>query len=157
MDNYGTLYYTDGHEVTITDSGFKVRNTLYKLSGITRHGFSIVAPHRAPCIALLISGLAIFICGAFNILPGSWSQNVTVFGFTLVINGVVMTIGTVLFGLGTMILLRLREKYAVRIQTSEGEKLVVVSHSREYINQIIGALNRAFLDLVKTRTRASIV
>ena len=153
MDKYGILYYTDGHNVTVTDSGFKVKNTLYQLSGITRHGFSVVVPHRAPCIALLILGLIVFMSGAFNILPASWNQNVTVFGFTLVINAVVMTVGTILFAVGTMILLRLREKYAVQISTSEGDKIVVVSQSREYINQIIAALNLAFRDFVKNKNR----
>jgi hypothetical protein len=52
-----------------------------------------------------------------------------------------------------LVMLRLREKYAVRIYTAEGEKNVVVSASREYISQIIDALNRAFLDLVKSKSR----
>ena len=64
-----------------------------------------------------------------------------------------MTLGSVLFGLGLLIMIRMREKYAVRIFTAEGEKNVVVSQSREYISQIVDALNRAFLDLLKTRGR----
>lgn len=153
METNRTLYYTDGHEVTVTDSGFKVKNTLYQLNGITRHGFSIIAPHRAPYTALLILGVITFMCGAFNILPASWSQNVTLFGFSVIVNAVVMTAGSILFGCGMLIMLRLREKYAVRIYTAEGEKNVVVSQSREYISQIVDALNRAFLDLMKNRSR----
>jgi hypothetical protein len=153
MDEYATLYYTDGRNVTVSDSGFKVKDTLYQLSGITRHGFSIVVPHRAPCIALMILGLIVFMLGALNVLPASWAENVTAFGFPLETNVVAMTMGSVLVGIGAIIILRLREKYAVQICTSEGEKIVVVSQSREYINQIIAALNLAFLDLTKNRNR----
>jgi len=147
------LYYTDGHDVTVTDAGFKVKNTLYQLSGITRHGFSIIAPHRARYTVLLVLGTITFACGAFNILPANWHQQVTIFGLSVIVNAVVMTAGSVIFGVGMLVMLRLREKYAVRIFTAEGEKNVVVSSSREYISQIIDALNRAFLDLVKTKSR----
>ena len=149
METDRILYYTDGHEVTVTDSGFKVKNTLYQLNGITRHGFSIISPHRAPFTTLMVIGTIVFMCGAMNILPVSWMRSVTIFGFSLVVNSVVMTAGSVLFGLGMLLTLRLREKYAVRIFTAEGEKNVVVSQSREYISQIVDALNRAFLDLMK--------
>ena len=147
------LYYTDGHDVTVTDAGFKVKNTLYQLNGITRHGFSIIAPHRAPFGVLLVLGAVVFGCGAFNVLPANWHQQVTVFGFSVIVNAVVMTAGSIIFGAGMLVMLRLREKYAVRIYTAEGEKNVVVSGSREYISQIIDALNRAFLDLMKTKSR----
>ena len=153
METNRMLYYTDGHDVTITDAGFKVKNTLYQLNGISRHGFSIIAPHRAPYAVLLALGTIIFACGAFNILPTSWHQQVTVFGLSVVVNAVVMTAGSVIFGLGMLVMLRMREKYAVRIFTAEGEKNVVVSQSREYISQIVDALNRAFLDLMKTKSR----
>lgn len=147
------LYYTDGHDVTVTDAGFKVKNTLYQLSGISRHGFSIIAPHRAPYTVLLAVGVIVFACGAFNILPSTWHQQVTIFGLSVIVNAVVMTAGSVIFGVGMLLMLRLREKYAVRIYTAEGEKNVVVSPSREYISQIIDALNRAFLDLMKSKSR----
>jgi hypothetical protein len=153
MEASKMLYYTDGHDVMVTDSGFKVKNTLYQLSGITRHGFSIIAPHRAPYTVLLIAGVIVFMCGAFNILPSNWHHQVTILGFSMVVNAVVMTAGSVLFGVGMLIMLRLREKYAVKIYTAEGEKNVVVSQSREYISQIVDALNRAYLDLLKTRNR----
>jgi hypothetical protein len=151
METNRILYYTDGHEVSVTDSGFKVRKTLYQLNGITRHGFSIISPMRAPFTVLMIIGAITFICGAMNFLPQAWMRSVSIFGFNLVVNSVVMTAGTVLFVLGMLIMLQLKEKYAVRIFTAEGEKNVVVSQSREYISQIVDALNHAFLDLMKKR------
>src|SRR5258708_26131626 len=87
------LYYTDGHEVTITDSGFKVKKTLYQLNGITRHGFSIISPVRAPFTILMVLGAIIFGCGAMNFLPTAWMRSVSIFGFNLLVNSVVMTSG----------------------------------------------------------------
>ena len=40
--------------------------------------------------------------------------------------------------------LLVRERYAVRIATAEGEKNAVVSEKKEYITQIVDALNEAF-------------
>ena len=153
METNKTLYYTDGHDVMITDSGFRVKNTLYQLNGITRHGFSIISRSRTPYAVLIILGALIFMSGALNFLPLSWTYPVTILGFPVAVNSLVMTLGSVLVGLGILIMLRMREKYAVRIFTAEGEKNVVVSQSREYISQIVDALNRAFLDLVKSRSR----
>jgi hypothetical protein len=149
METDRTLYYTDGHEVTISDSGFKVRNTLYDLSGITRHRFSIIAPPRVPSMALILVGIVTFICGALNFIPSSWKSELHILGVPLLINSIVMLAGIALLLLGVLLLLKMREKYAVKIFTAEGEKDVVVSRQREYITQIIDALNRAFMDIVR--------
>ncbi|GHN00776.1 hypothetical protein WSM22_22650 [Cytophagales bacterium WSM2-2] len=149
MDTNKILYYTDGHEVMITDSGFRVKKTTYNLNGITRHGLSIIYPARAPFAVLIIIGSLLFACGAINFLPASISGSVTLLGFTLLTNSVVMAAGIFLLIIGLLIMFMSKEKYAVRIFTAEGEKNVVISRSREYISQIVDALNRAFLDLVK--------
>ena len=46
--------------------------------------------------------------------------------------------------LGLLILAIVRERYAVRIATAEGEKNAVVSDKKEYIAQIVNALDDAF-------------
>src|SRR5258705_7151881 len=111
METAKILYLTHGHALPVTDSGFKVKNTLYQLSGITRHGFSIVPPHRALYTALMVLGSIIFTCGVLNILPLSWMHPIAIFGFTVGINSLVMTSGSVLFGLGLLGMFRLRAKY----------------------------------------------
>src|ERR1041385_9553178 len=120
METNRVLYYTDGHEVSVTDSGFKVRKTLYQLNGITRHGFSIISPMRAPFTVLMVIGAITFICGAMNFLPQAWMGSVSIFGFNLLVNSVMMTVGTLLFIVGMLVMLQLKEKYAVRIFTAEG-------------------------------------
>jgi hypothetical protein len=149
METNNTLYYTDGHQVTITDSGIKVRKTLYHLKGITRHGLSVIYPPRVPFILLIVLGSGLFIAGSMNFIPATWNTYVIIFGFSFLVVSLFMGSGVLLVLTGIFVMLRLREKYAVHITTAEGEKDVVVSRSREYISQIVDALNRAFLDLVK--------
>jgi len=149
METNNTLYYTDGHQVTITDSGIKVKKTLYHLNGITRHGLSVIYPPRVPFILLIVLGIGLFITGTMNFIPATWNTYVIIFGFSFLVVSLFMGSGVLLVLLGIFVMLRLREKYAVHITTAEGEKDVVVSRSREYISQIVDALNRAFLDLIK--------
>jgi hypothetical protein len=42
----------------------------------------------------------------------------------------------------------MKDRYAVRIATAAGEKNVLVSRKKEYIEQIVEALNRAFFHFV---------
>lgn len=149
MDAQNILYYTDGHQVMITNGGFKVKNTLYRLNGITQHGLSIIYPQRIPSVLLMVCGIVLFVCGAMNFVPPSWGTHVNLLGFSLIVNSVMMTGGVLFLLAGLFIMLKQREKYAVRISTAEGEKDVVVSPSREYVNQIVDALNRAYLDLIQ--------
>lgn len=153
MDTEKTLYYTDGHEVSVTDAGFKVRKHLYNLTGIERHGLSVINPPRIPFATLIVIGTVAFICGALNFIPTTWKTYVTIFGFSFLTNSLLMIGGIVVFVTGLVIMLKLREKYAVRIATADGEKNVVISASREYIKQIVDALNRAFLDLTTKRMK----
>src|SRR5258707_11629709 len=105
METDKVLYYTDGHEVTVSDSGFKVKKTLYQLNGITRHGFSIISPMRAPFTVLMVLGAITFACGAMNFIPQAWMRSVNLFGFNLLVNSVIMTAGIVLFVLGMIVML----------------------------------------------------
>lgn len=147
------LYYTDGQNVTVTASGFKVRKQNYQLTGITRHGVSIISPTRIPFASLVIVGSVLFACGALNLLPAAWKTSVTILGFSLLVNSILMTGGVIVLIIGLMMMLKVKEKYAVRIATADGEKDVVVSQSREYIKQIVEALNHAFLDAGEQKRR----
>ena len=52
------VIYTDGRDVTVTDSALKVKNTSYKLSGITNLALRTIRAERWPGIILLLLGLA---------------------------------------------------------------------------------------------------
>jgi hypothetical protein len=127
------LYYTRGNDVMITGSKFKVKNTLYQLSGISGHSLSIISPAREPYFILMVMSVILFSCGAFNLLPSA--------NFMVMISGIALFVGG-LFGA-----VRAKEKYAVKIVTDMGEKNVVVSEDHEYISQIVSALNRANFDM----------
>ena len=53
-------------------------------------------------------------------------------------------LGVAIALIGTIQIILERERYAVRIATAEGEKNVVVSKRKEYISQIVDALNEAY-------------
>ena len=136
--------YTDGHDVTITDTMFMVRNMSYRLIGITKHGLHIIKPHRLPGYLLFILGVILLICGILKLWPTNVVHATELFGFTLSGTAIILGTGAFLALVGILIIGLLRERYAVRIATAEGEKDVVVSNQKEYVNQIVSALNRAF-------------
>ena len=136
--------YTDGHDVTITDSMFMVRNMSYRLIGITKHGLHIVKPHRLPGYILFMLGVILAVCGILNLTPENIVPSARVLGLTLSGNTIVLIAGAAIAFMGVLIVGLLRERYAVRIATAEGEKDVVVSNRKEYVNQIVHALNAAF-------------
>lgn len=138
----GKVIYTNGRDVTVTESAFQVKNTLYRLNGITRHGLSILKAPRVPCIALCIIGTVLILLGLLGIFPAT--TDISAEETSMNANLLFALIGAGLFIIGAIILAVVRDRYAVRIVTAEGEKDVVVSRKKEYINQIVDALNEAF-------------
>jgi hypothetical protein len=62
-------------------------------------------------------------------------------------NVVAAWIGVAVALIGTILILAVRERYAVRISTAEGEKNVIVSSRKEYVSQIVDALNEAYREV----------
>lgn len=136
------IIYTDGHEVTVTSSDLKVRNTMYKLEGIVKHGLARLKANRIPGIILFVIGGIVIKLGLSNYFPASFDLR---FGDTLIpFNTLAAWLGVAIALIGTIQIIAQRERYAVRIATAEGEKNVIVSKHKEYINQIIDALNEAY-------------
>jgi len=141
MDNdKGQVIYTDGHDVTVTDKALKVKHTDYQISGITKAVLSTIRPDRWPALLVILLGIAGIVCGYLQIIP----EEIDVNAEGLTNNQLAMIIGGALLVIGLIILALAKERYAVTIATAEGEKNAVVSHKREYIAQIVDALNRAF-------------
>jgi hypothetical protein len=140
--------YTDGHEVTVTDSSFKVRKTLYHLRGITRHSFQIIHPDRLPALFLAIAGAMMITLSAFHLIPKNVIPDVALYSLFISGNTIALALGIGFMIAGSLILAVMKDRYAVRIATAEGEKNVVVSNRKEYVAQIIEALNKALLNLV---------
>jgi hypothetical protein len=138
------ILYTDGHDVVVTDSTFQVKKNSYSLDGITKHGMYILKPQRLPAVMLLLAGIVIAFCGAFNVIPDSINREFY-FGDYAVSGATLMIITGALLAVVAILIVGLtRERYAVRIATAEGEKNAIVSSRKEYITQILDAMNQAY-------------
>ena len=138
------VIYTDGHDVTVTDSTLQVNRMQYKLNGIVKHGLFILRPQRLPGILMITIGLIVMFAGLLRLIPSTWIND-TIIGETLVSGSTIaLVIGAFIAFIGVLLLGLIRQRYAVRIATAEGEKDVVVSSRKEYIQQIVDALNAAY-------------
>lgn len=136
------VIYTDGRDVTVTDSTLKVKNTSYLIRGITKLNLWTIKPDRWPAVLLMLLGIAAIVCGWLGVIPSSLDMQTQ--NGTLDADMLAIWAGAGLLLLGILILAFTKERYAVRIATAEGEKNAVVSDRREYIAQIVDAMNRAF-------------
>ena len=138
------VIYTDGHDITVTDTEFQVKKRSYKLNGIIRHGLLTLVPERIPGIILISVGVLAMLIGGlqlitYDMMPGTWvnGEYVTANAMALWVGGAIIAVGLIAFFF-------VRERYAVRISTAEGEKNAIVSKNRDYILQIVDALNEAY-------------
>lgn len=136
------VIYTDGRDVVVTESVLKIGKTAYQINGITRYWLWTIRPERWPAVLLLLLGVGALLTGWLGLVPGNINmvtKNGAVSG-----NLLALWIGGALFFLSIVMLAIMKERYAVRIATAEGEKNALVSRKREYISQIVQALNKAF-------------
>lgn len=141
------VYYTDGHDVTVTSVSLKVQNKEYRLPGITRHGLSTLKPSRAPGMFLFVIGMLVVVAGAYRLAPPGFLQPLSVGSWRVTENEWAMIAGSLIALVGALSAALVKTKYAVRIATAEGENDVVVSKHREYIRQIIEGMNKAFVSM----------
>jgi len=139
------IFYTDGQDVVVTLSTLQVKDRFYTLRQIKKHGMTILQPVRLPGVIVFIAGVVLStmgLAGAFTeLVPASWSPTGEPFSASIVAQwlGVLMAMG------GLMLTVALRERYAVKLDTPDGEQLAIVSTKREQILEIVSALNRAFM------------
>jgi hypothetical protein len=93
---------------------------------------------------MLIVGFIVLVIGMLSLIPVSIVPNMEINGEHVTANTVAMWAGGAIALIGILVLVIVRERYAVRIATAEGEKNAVVSEKKEYITQIVDALNEAF-------------
>ena len=145
------ILYTDGHEVTVTDSFFKVKKALYELNGITKHGLLIIHPDRLlPFLTVLLGGMMITM-GILRLIPENTIPNIRFYSNEISANTLALGLGAGLLVVGSLVLGFMKDRYAIRIATAEGEKNVLVSPRREYVAEVIDALNKAFMTLVSPK------
>jgi hypothetical protein len=146
------VIYTDGHDVMVTGSVLQVKQDEYRLKGITSHGLQTISPRRWPGALLLLAGFSLSVAGYFRAFPTVYFSDFKVYEIEMPAYTVVMALGSFLMLLGVLILGLIRERYAVRIETAEGEKDVVISKRQEYVQQINEALNKAIFSNTSVKT-----
>ena len=135
--------YTDGRDVLVTNSSLQAKGSHYALKGITDFGLAIIKPKVLPALLILLLG-AFLIADSFFL----WIPDTAMESFYLpttddgrielqLITGIVTAL------VGFAYLLFSRKRYALCIETAEGNKNVVISKHKEYINQVIEALQKA--------------
>lgn len=139
------VIYTDGRDVTVTQSDLKVKNHLYNLKGIMRHGLTKLKANRIPGIIMFVLGAVLIRLAMMDFFPSDYNFRL---GDKLITSNVFAAwAGVALALIGTIQIIFVRDRYAVRIATAEGEKTVVVSNRREYASQIVDALNQAYREV----------
>jgi hypothetical protein len=138
--------YTDGRDVVVTDYNLKTRKADYQLKGITNFGLAIVKTPNVPGSIIALIGLTLLANVFYHFIPSAafeWFSFPSITKEHLVLLGAAITVA------GTAWIILTPRKYAVWIETAEGIKRVVVSKSKEYIEQILHAIRRARLSKVE--------
>jgi Family of unknown function (DUF6232) len=139
------LYYTDGHDVTVTSSALKVHHKVYRLAGIIRHNLTTISPSRMPGLLILLAGALIGFAGLAALFPINFLPAVQLMGKWATTNDYAIVLGGILLLAGLISLVIVKRKYAVHICTATEEEDIIVSKERAYIAQIVDGLNRAMV------------
>ncbi len=144
------VLYTDGSEVTVTESALQVKKKWYDLRAVSKYGLIILQPSRLPWLVILSMGIALLVLGITKQVPGGWMPAMY-WGDVLLTENLLTALSGSLLALTSIgVMLTVTERYAVSITTEEGEQRVVVSRRKEYIACIIRALNNAFFAQIKS-------
>ena len=145
------IFYTDGNEVTVTDSTLSVGKHSYQIHKIYQHRISIIKPDRTlglVFIGLGVVGLTAGIAG--NLLQ--LSEFLLHFSsLALSPNAILIIQGIFLIVCGIVLMIAIREKYGMHIVTADEEKDVLVNYRREYVVAVEEALNKALINMLNKK------
>ena len=138
----GNFLYTDGRDVVVTQSTLKTKRGVYLLKGITDLSLAVLRPQRLPGLIVTLIGLILFANGFWYFIPASFFDSLAIPARFTTANTQVF-VGSIIMVLGISLMLLIPRRYAVRIETAEGEKDAVISKRREYVKQIFNAVRKA--------------
>lgn len=133
--------YSDGKEVFVTQSTLQTKKKLYHLKGITDFGLSVLRPNRIPGLIVFIIGAVIAADGYLFFLPASFFEFFSI-PTAYSQSNVLIPIGISIAVIGLALMVLIRKRYAVRIETAEGKKDAVVSKRKEYVDLILNAMRK---------------
>jgi hypothetical protein len=120
----------DQSGVFVSNSRYITGGQTYAMAGVTSVKMSAEQPSRkGPVIAMILGGL--FILGGMDSLIHG--------------NPVVLLFGVLLFALGLWVFKKRVPIYSVFLRSASGEQRVNQSTVREFIEQIVAALNQAIV------------
>lgn len=134
--------YTDGRDVVVTQSTLKTKRGVYLLKGITDLSLAVLKPQRLPGLILTLIGLTLLANGFWYFIPASFYDSLAIPSRFTTAN-IHIFVGAIIAVLGISYMLLIPRRYAIRIETAEGEKDAVVSNRREYVKQIFNAVRKA--------------
>lgn len=140
MDN---VLYTDGHGIKVTTVNFTAGKATYRIDGILNANMKLIKARYAPALFAILLGFAAVVAGALHLIPDNGMQPASVGGIVITINTIAIIIGAVLLVGGAIVLAMLHDRYSVHIVTAEGEKDPIVSEKKDYVGQIVSALEYA--------------
>ena len=135
--------YTDGHGVKVTTSRFVANNSSYLVDGILNASIHLIKAVLAPALLLIMIGLAGIIMAAMNVFSGINMDPFYIANIPLTPERIAFVLGIVFLLTGLVWALSQHDRYAVHIVTAEGAKEPVVSRKKDYVNEIVVALQSA--------------
>jgi hypothetical protein len=135
--------YTDGHGIKVTTSEFVTGNNSYKIAGIIDAQVNLLRAAITPVVLIILIGLAGIITGAMHLYSHSSVEPFYIGSILVTVNRIVFFTGLLLVAAGLIRAVTMRGKYAVHIVTAEGHKDPVVSTKKEYILEIVAAIQKA--------------
>jgi hypothetical protein len=138
-----SIIYTDGRDIKVTTREFITGETNYLIDGILNARSNIIRAKTGSAIILMIIGLLFVAGGYFHLFNNLQVDSMRIGTLSLTPNRIAALAGAVLFLIGMFWIAISRNKYAVHITTAEGEKEPVVSTKKDYVNQIVSAINKA--------------
>jgi hypothetical protein len=140
MDN---VLYTDGHGIKVTTISFSTGKTTYRIDGILNAQMKLIKAHYGPALLMMLIGFAGIMAGALHLISDNVMQPISVSGIIITVNTLSIILGGLLLVAGVILLAVQHDKYSVHIVTAEGEKDPIVSEKKDYVGQIVSALEYA--------------
>jgi hypothetical protein len=137
------VLYTDGHNVKVTTHKFIVGRVAYLIDGILNARIQMIHGNVAGAIILLLLGIAAALGGYFHYFSGEQIDGLAIGSWVFTYNRLAMLAGGFFMLCSLVWLLTSHNRYAVHITTAEGEKEPIVSTKKDYVAQIVKALNKA--------------
>ena len=137
------VIYTDGHGTKVTTQEFITGNATYLIRGIMEARMNQIKTSLLPAITLLVLGTIAFIAGYFQLLNQEEVVQFRIGEMNMTLDRIATLVGFVFIILGLIGLALRHKKYSVHIRTAEGEKDPLVSTKKDYVSQIVSAINTA--------------